>query len=179
MTIIAPPPVETTTQAPLGEAVPMTRHRFSPSPLNQRRWQNFKSNRRGYWSLWIFLVLFVLSMFAELIANDRPLIASYKGEILFPVLVAYPEEKFGGFYAVTDYRDPVIQDEIDAHGWTLWPPVRYSYQTVNNAIPEAAPGKPSWRYDAATRCKQYPQGAADPNCIVGNWNWLGTDDQAR
>ncbi|ESW85626.1 ABC transporter permease [Mesorhizobium sp. LSJC280B00] len=149
------------------------------SPLNQRRLQNFKSNRRGYWSLWIFLFLFVLSLVSELVANDRPIIASYKGEILFPVLVAYPEEKFGGFYAVTDYRDPVIQDEINANGWMIWPPVRYSYQTVNNAIPEAAPTKPSWLYDKKTRCNQYPKGEADPNCNVGNWNWLGTDDQAR
>ncbi|RWF30207.1 ABC transporter permease [Mesorhizobium sp.] len=149
------------------------------SPLNQRRLQNFKSNRRGFWSLWIFLILFVLSLFSEFIANDKPIIASYKGEILFPVLVAYPEEKFGGFYAVTDYRDPVIQDEINANGWMIWPPVRYSYQTVNNAIPEAAPTKPSWLYDKKTLCNQYPQGAADPNCSVGNWNWLGTDDQAR
>ncbi|TIX59573.1 MAG: ABC transporter permease, partial [Mesorhizobium sp.] len=149
------------------------------SPLNQRRLQNFRANRRGYWSLWIFLVLFVLSLFSEWIANDKPVLVSYKGEILFPVLVAYPEEKFGGFYAVTDYRDPVIQDEINAHGWMIWPPVRYSYRTVNNAIPEAAPTKPSWLYDVKTRCNQYPQGAADPNCVVGNWNWLGTDDQAR
>ena len=80
------------------------------SPLNQRRWANFKANRRGYRSLWIFLVLFFLSMFAEFIANDRPVLAFYKGELLFPVLVDYPEEKFGGFYAITDYRDPVIQD---------------------------------------------------------------------
>ncbi|ESZ11765.1 ABC transporter permease [Mesorhizobium sp. L48C026A00] len=149
------------------------------SPLNQRRQQNFKANRRGYWSLWIFLVLFVLSLFSEWIANDKPVLVSYKGEILFPVVVAYPEEKFGGFYAVTDYRDPVIQDEINAHGWMIWPPVRYSYRTVNNAIPEAAPTKPSWLYDVQTRCNQYPQGAADPNCVIGNWNWLGTDDQAR
>ncbi|RVC41857.1 ABC transporter permease, partial [Mesorhizobium sp. M4A.F.Ca.ET.090.04.2.1] len=139
----------------------------------------FKSNRRGFWSLWIFLILFVLSLFSEFIANDKPIIASYKGEILFPVLIAYPEEKFGGFYAVTDYRDPVIQDEINANGWMIWPPVRYSYQTVNNAIPEAAPTKPSWLYDKKTLCNQYPQGAADPDCSVGNWNWLGTDDQAR
>ncbi|RVD53171.1 ABC transporter permease, partial [Mesorhizobium sp. M2D.F.Ca.ET.140.01.1.1] len=108
---------------------------------------------------------------SEFIANDKPIIASYKGEILFPVLVTYPEEKFGGFYAVTDYRDPVIQDEINANGWMIWPPVRYSYQTVNNAIPEAAPTKPSWLYDKKTLCNQYPQGAADPNCSVGNWNW--------
>ncbi|MER8904748.1 ABC transporter permease [Mesorhizobium sp. M0772] len=149
------------------------------SPLNKRRWQNFKANRRGYWSLWIFLALFVLSLFAELIANDRPIVAYYKGEILFPVAVAYPEEKFGGFYAVTDYRDPVIRDEINANGWMIWPPIRYSYRTVNNAIPDAAPAKPSWEYGAQRRCSQYPQGAADPDCIVGNWNWLGTDDQAR
>jgi microcin C transport system permease protein len=149
------------------------------SPLNQRRWQNFRSNRRGYWSLWIFLVLFGLSLFSEFIANDKPIIASYKGEILFPVLVAYPEEKFGGFYAVADYRDPVIRDEIEANGWMVWPPIRYSYTTVNNAIPEAAPARPSWQYDEKTRCSQYAQGVNDPDCIVGNWNWLGTDDQAR
>lgn len=157
------------------------RRRFRPalSPLNLRRWQNFKANRRGYWSLWIFLVLFVLSMFAEFIANDKPVIASYKGEILFPVLVDYPESKFGGFLAVTDYRDPVIQDEIKAHGWMIWPAVRYSYRTVNNEIPNAAPAKPSWLYSPEARCQRYPQGRKDPNCTLGNWNWLGTDDQGR
>ena len=161
------------------ETTPQRIRRPWLSPLNLRRWQNFKANRRGYWSLWIFLALFVLSLFAELIANDKPIVAFYKGEILFPVAVAYPEEKFGGFYAVTDYRDPVIRDEINANGWMIWPPIRYSYRTVNNAIPDAAPAKPSWEYDAQKRCTQYPQGAADPDCIVGNWNWLGTDDQAR
>ena len=149
------------------------------SPLNQRRWQNFKANRRGYWSLWIFLILFVLSLFAEFIANDKPILASYKGEILMPVLVDYPEEKFGGFLAVTDYRDPVISDEIEENGWIIWPPIRYSYGTVNNDIPEAAPAKPSWMYDAETRCGRYFGGVDDPGCSVGNWNWLGTDDQAR
>src|SRR5690349_300709 len=137
------------------------------SPLNQRRWRNFKSNRRGYWSLWLFLALFGLSMIAEVIANDRPILASYKGELLFPAFVSYPEEKFGGFLAVTDYRDPVIQDEINANGWILWPPIRYSYQTVNNAIPEAAPARPSWQYDAAKRCNQYPQGARSEERRVG------------
>ena len=72
------------------------------SPTAKRRWRNFKANRRGYWSLWIFLVLFTLSLFAELIANDRPILASYKGELLVPVLVDYPEEKFGGFLARTE-----------------------------------------------------------------------------
>ena len=81
---------------------------FSLSPLNRRRWSNFKGNRRGYWSLWIFLALFVFSLFAEFVANDKPIVAYYKGELLFPVLVDYPESKFGGFLAVTDYKDTVI-----------------------------------------------------------------------
>jgi len=149
------------------------------SPLNQRRWQNFKANRRGYWSLWIFLGFFILSLFAEFLANDKPLVASYNGEILFPVLVDYPEEKFGGFLAVTDYRDPFIQEEINANGWMIWPPIRYSYRTVNNEIPGAAPAKPSWLYTKEERCGRYDLGVDDPNCSVGNWNWLGTDDQAR
>lgn len=149
------------------------------SPLNQRRWQNFKANRRGYWSLWIFLVLFVLSLGSEFIANDKPILAYYKGELLAPVLIDYPEEKFGGFLAITDYRDPIIAEEIDANGWMIWPPVRYSYRTVNNEIPEAAPAKPSWLYDKETRCGRYINGVDDPDCRLGNWNWLGTDDQAR
>jgi microcin C transport system permease protein len=163
---------------PLAPAVEK-RKRLWLSPLNQRRWQNFKANRRGYWSLWIFLVIFVLSLFAEFLANDKPVLAYYKGEVLVPVLIDYPEEKFGGFYAVADYRDPVIMDEIEANGWAIWPPIRYSYRSVNNEIPQAAPAKPSWMYDKETRCTRYPQGANDPNCVVGNWNWLGTDDQAR
>ena len=149
------------------------------SPLNRRRWQNFKANKRGYWSLWIFLVLFILSLFAEFLANDKPILAMYKGELLVPALVDYPEEKFGGFYAVTDYRDPVIADEINSNGWLIWPPVRYSYRTVNNDIPEAAPAKPSWLYPVEKRCERYPGGVDDLNCTIGNWNWLGTDDQAR
>ena len=159
------------------QRTPVKRARLSP--LNRRRWQNFKANRRGYWSLWIFLFLFILSMGAEFIANDKPVLAWYKGELLVPVLVDYPEEKFGGFYAVTDYRDTVISEEIEANGWLIWPPVRYSYRTVNNDIPEAAPAKPSWLYDKEFRCQRYPLGAADPNCTIGNWNWLGTDDQTR
>ncbi|HQF30359.1 MAG TPA: ABC transporter permease [Hyphomicrobiales bacterium] len=136
-------------------AAPARPSRFALSPLNQRRWRNFKRNRRGYWSLWIFLVLFFVTLFAEFIANDRPIIASYKGEILVPVFVDYPEEKFGGFLARTDYRDPFIRDEINANGWMIWPPIRYSYDTVNLDLPVPAPAPLS----------------AD--------NWLGTDDQGR
>ncbi|KGF70159.1 peptide ABC transporter permease [Hoeflea sp. BAL378] len=149
------------------------------SPTNRRRWANFKANRRGYWSLWIFLVLFIASLLAEFIANDRPILASYKGEILYPVLVDYPEEKFGGFLARTDYRDPFIQDEIEANGWVIWPPIRYSYTTANSYIPHSAPTAPFWLMDKETRCQAYPLKDEDPGCTLGNMNWLGTDDQAR
>lgn len=158
---------------------PKAKRRPRISPLNQRRWNNFKANRRGFWSLWIFLFLFIGSLFAEFIANDRPIMVSYQDEILFPVFIDYPEEKFGGFLATTDYRDPVIQEEIEAEGWMLWPPLRYSYRTVNNEIPEAAPAKPSWMYTKEQRCERYDNGVDDANCTFGNWNWLGTDDQAR
>ncbi|MCG5482719.1 MAG: ABC transporter permease [Sinorhizobium meliloti] len=149
------------------------------TPIGRRRWQNFKANRRGYWSLWLFLLLFGLSLFAEFIANDKPILASYKGEILVPVLIDYPEEKFGGFLAETDYRSDFVRDEIEANGWMVWPPIRYSYQTVNSSIPHSAPTPPFWLMSEEERCSAYPQGADDPGCIAGNLNWLGTDDQAR
>ena len=149
------------------------------NPTNLRRWENFKANRRGYWSLWIFLVIFVLSLFAEGIANDRPIIASYKGELLFPVVVDYPEEKFGGFLAETDYRSDFIQEEVNANGWMIWPPIRYSYSSTNSNIPHSAPTKPFWLMSQEERCAGYPGGVNDPNCTISNLNWLGTDDQAR
>lgn len=149
------------------------------SPINQRRWANFKANRRGFWSLWLFLAIFGLSLFAEFIANDRPILVSYKGELLMPVFVDYPEEKFGGFYAVADFRDPVIQSEIDAHGWAIWPPIRYSFRSVNDEMPGSAPTKPFLMYSRDELCARYPLGLDDPNCRLGNFNWLGTDDQGR
>ena len=149
------------------------------SPINQRRLETFRRNRRGYWSLWVFLVLFVVTLFAELIANDRPILASYKGELLAPVLVEYPETKFGGFLAVTAYRDPFIADEIEANGWMLWPPIRFSYRTVDDLLPGAAPSPPWWTMSEEERCLRYPLGAEDPGCNLGNLHWLGTDDQGR
>ena len=162
--------------APAG---PPPRRRLALSPLNRRRWRNFKANHRGYWSLWIFLVLFVLSLLAEFIASDRPLLVSYKGELLTPVFHNFPESKFGGFLATTDYRDPFIQDEIQANGWMIWPPIRYSYRTVNNELPVPAPAPPWWTMTAEERCQTYPESTADQNCTPGNYNWLGTDDQGR
>ncbi len=161
-----------------GEEQPPAR-KLLLSPINQRRLANFKRNRRGVWSLWIFLVLFGLSLAANVIANDRPIVVSYNGDILFPVLVDYPESRFGGFLATTDYRDPFVQDEIQANGWMLWPPIRYSYGTVNKQIPTPAPAAPWWTMTLEQRCSAYPKGVDDPNCTIGNWNWLGTDDQAR
>ncbi|WP_430397676.1 ABC transporter permease [Ferrovibrio sp.] len=127
------------------------------SAINQRRWRNFTNNRRGYWSLWIFLALFIFSLFAELIANDRPLLVRYDGKFYTPVFVAYPETTFGGdFETETKYRDPFVADLIkEKGGWMLWPPVRYSYSTINLDLPVPAPAPPS------------------------RDNWLGTDDQGR
>ncbi|TDI55826.1 MAG: ABC transporter permease, partial [Alphaproteobacteria bacterium] len=139
--------MEIVTAPPGGEIPAGQRSAFVLSPINLRRWQNFKANRRGFWSLWIFLVLFFLTLFAEFVANDRPIIASYKGEILLPIFFDYPEEKFGGFLATTDYRDPFVQDEIEANGWLVWPPIRYSYRTVNNEIAVPAPAPPSYMLD--------------------------------
>jgi len=147
--------------------------------LNERRWRLFKAHRRGYVSLWIFAALFIVTLFAEFVANDRPLVVSYQGEILFPVLVDYPEEKFGGFLARTDYRDPFIRDEINANGWMIWPPIRYDYRAVNNAPPTPLPAAPSWSFDKAERCAGLPEGVDDPDCSIWHWNWLGTDDQGR
>ena len=125
------------------------------SPITRRRLRNFKANRRGYWSTWIFLALLVLTLPAEFLANDKPLVMRYKGELYFPVLVDYPESTFGGFLAETDYRDSFIDKEISDNGWMLWPPLRYSYRSVNKNPPTPAPSPPS---------------AENP---------FGTDDQSR
>jgi microcin C transport system permease protein len=170
--------LDTVTPQP-GQVQPPPRKFLSLTPIGRRRWQNFKANRRGFWSLWVFLVLFVISLFAEFLVNDRPIVVSYKGEILFPIFVNYPESKFGGFLATTDYRDPVNQKEIEDNGWMIWPPIRYSYRTVNNELAEPAPARPWWRMSAEKRCERYPEKNADPNCRLGNFNWLGTDDQGR
>ncbi len=163
------------------------KRRCTLSPLNRRRWQNFKSSRRGYWSLAIFLVLFVLTLFAEVIANNKPIVVVYKGEVLFPVLVDYPESKFGGFLAVTDYKEKVILDEINASGWAIWPPIGYSDSAINKDYPRIKnaagnclgfPAPPHWLTSAP-----YCEGATPDQIAryeaLGNRNWLGTDDQGR
>jgi len=124
--------------------------------ITRRRIENFKRNRRGFWSLWIFLFLFFASLFAEVIANDKPLLVRYDGAFYVPVFAAYPETTFGGeFQTEADYRDEFVVELIQEKGWMLWPPVPFSYDTVNFDLPVPAPAPPS------------------------DVNWLGTDDQGR
>ncbi|KQW19067.1 peptide ABC transporter permease [Afipia sp. Root123D2] len=180
MTTTEPQPVETTALSPLGEAVPPAPHRFSPSPLNQRRWQNFKSNRRGYWSFWIFMVLFIVSLFAELIANDRPFLIKYDGKLYFPAFVTYSETTFGGdFETAADYRDPYLQKLIaDKGGTVIWPLIRYSYDTHNLDLPTPAPSKPTWML-TEKECQSVVEKKGLKSCSDLEYNWLGTDDQGR
>ena len=126
------------------------------SGLNQRRLANFRRNRRGLWSNRLFWLLFVLSLPAEFIANDRPLLVKFDGGYYCPVLSIYPETVFGGdFETEAEYRDPFVRELIESRGWMWWPPVRFSYDTVNYDLKHPAPAPPS------------------------RDNWLGTDDQAR
>ncbi len=167
---------------PASAAAARSKRRLRLSPINQRRLANFKAHRRGYWSFWTFIVLFVLSLFAEFIANDRPILVVYKGEALFPIFHDYPEEKFGGFLARTDYRDEVIAKEIDAHGFMVWPPVRFSYRTINRQLPTPAPSPPTWmlsRAQCAAAAERFSKSDPGGGCRAIEWNWLGTDDQGR
>ncbi|WP_439923489.1 ABC transporter permease [Nitrobacter sp. JJSN] len=180
MAVTSPNPVEVEAVSPLGEAVPPARHPLRLSPLNRRRWQNFKSNRRGYWSLWIFLILFFISLFAELIANDRPFLIRFDGHLYFPAFVTYPETAFGGdFETAADYRDPYLQKLITAKGGTIvWPLIRYSYDTHNLDLPTPAPSKPTWLL-TEQECKDVVQRKHLTSCRDLEYNWLGTDDQGR
>ncbi len=153
------------------------------TPIDRRRLDNFKANRRGFWAFWLFLLLFLMSLASDFLANDRPILVYYKGELLSPVFVTYPEEKFGGFLARTDYRDPTISREIEAHGWMLWPPIRYSYDTHNLDLPTPAPSPPTWMLSkaqcAAASARKIAPGEVNRGCRDIEWNWLGTDDQGR
>ena len=102
------------------------------SPLNQRRWQNFKKNRRGFYSAWIFLVLFGVSLCTEFIANDKPIVFTYKGDLFVPMLFTYTDKELGGELDTEAwYTDPFTTHEIESNGWVLWPPIRYSHNTIN------------------------------------------------
>ncbi|MGI8526718.1 MAG: ABC transporter permease, partial [Pseudolabrys sp.] len=174
------PAPEITTAGPTGLVVPPQLKWISISPLNKRRWENFKSNRRGYWSLWIFLVLFIVSLGAEFIANDKPFLVKYDGHYYSPALFTYPETMFGGgFETAADYRDPFVQKKIDDKGgYMLWPPVRYSYDTHNLDLPTPAPSKPTWLL-TEKECKPVVERKHLSGCRDLEYNWLGTDDQGR
>jgi microcin C transport system permease protein len=171
---------DTTAETPVGGIFPVHRNRLALSPINRRRWENFKANRRGYWSFWLFAILFVLSLFAEFIANDRPLLVRFDGKFYAPVFVSYPETAFGGdFETAADYRDPYLQKLIAEKGGTIiWPPVHYSYGTHNLDLPTPAPSKPTWMLTEA-ECKQVFEKKGLTSCRDLEYNWLGTDDQGR
>ena len=128
----------------------------SISPITERRLHNFRANRRGYWSFWIFLVLFVISLFAEFVANDKPAIVYYDGGVYMPIFRDYAETTFGGeFQTVTDYTDPAVRGFIAEKGWMIHPIIPFNHRTVAWDLPSPAP--------------------TPPDAI----HWLGTDDQAR
>lgn len=126
------------------------------SPLMHARLQRFRQNRLGFGCLTVFIVVFVLSVAAELIANDKPLLVRYDQQFYLPILKRYPETTFGGvFETEADYKDPVVQQLIEDKGWAIWPLIEYSYQTPNLDLAVPVPSPPTAQ------------------------NWLGTDDQGR
>jgi microcin C transport system permease protein len=129
---------------------------FPIRPLTRRRIDNFRANRRGFWSLWVFLILFVMSLFAEFIANDQPILVKYDGGYYMPIFKFYPETAFGGqFPTEANFRDPYLQEKVESDGWIIWPVIPFSYRTINYDLTVPAPAPPS------------------------SQNWLGTDDQGR
>lgn len=117
----------------------------------QRRLRAFSKNRRSVFSLSILSLLFCLSLFAELIANDKPFLVSYKGNLMFPLFSTYPETRFGGsFETEAQYLDPYVQALIEEHGWILWPPVRSSYNTISLDEDGHFPSPPSWQHPLGT-----------------------------
>ncbi len=176
----ASPNPQTAIITPMGVAAPPRRGKFSLSPINRRRWRNFQSNRRGWWSFWIFLVLFVFSLFAEFIANDKPFLVVHDGRWYVPVFVRYAETAFGGdFETEADYRDPFLQKLVAAKGGhMIWPPIRYRYDTHNLDLPTPAPSPPTWLL-SEEQCRSVAERKGLRGCRDLESNWLGTDDQGR
>lgn len=126
------------------------------TPLTRRRLEQFRANKRGFWSLWIFMALFIVAIAAPVIANDKPVLVKFENRLMFPVFKTYPETAFGGdFETEADYRDPFVRGLIEKNGFALWPPIRFHYDTINYNLPTPAPSAPTAE------------------------NLLGTDDQGR
>ena len=126
------------------------------SPLTHRRIEQFKANKRGLVSLWLFLALIFIAVFADFIANDKPIVIWHNGTLIMPIIQMIPETRLGGdFETEADFRDPFVQNLIEKNGWALWPPIHYSYDTINYNLTEPAPSRPTFD------------------------NLLGTDDQGR
>lgn len=137
-------------------AIENGRPRLVLTAIGERRLSNFKANRRAVWSLWVFMAIFLVTLFAEFIANDKPLLIRYDGRFYFPTVVSYPETAFGGdFPTEAYYRDPFVAEKIQKKGWMIWPPIPFAYNTVDKELTHPAPSPPNARH------------------------WLGTDDQAR
>jgi microcin C transport system permease protein len=175
---------DTTEAGPGYISVPPERRWIRISPLNKRRWQNFKAHRRGYWSLWIFLALFTISLFAEFIANDKPIFIEVNGHFYFPAVVTYPDTAFGKpndpnlFGTAADYRDPYLIDLINKQGGVvIWPPIRFSYNTQVSKPPSPFPSKPTWLLTEKDCAFAASHGFA--KCGDLEYNWLGTDDGGR
>jgi microcin C transport system permease protein len=181
-TAIKPP--ETTAVGPMGLDVPPERRLIAISPINKRRWENFSANRRGYWSLWLFLALFVISLFAEFIANDKPIFIHVNGKSFFPAVMTYPDTAFAKdsdpnlFGTAADYRDDYLMGLITKEGGTvIWPPIRFSYNTQVSKPPSPFPSKPTWMLTQAD-C-DYAASHGFAKCGDLEYNWLGTDDGGR
>ena len=175
---------DTTEVGPTYIGIPPERRWIEISPLNKRRWQTFKANRRGYWSLWIFLTLFLISLFAEFIANDKPIYIHVNGHSYFPAVVTYPDTAFGKpndpnlFGTAADYRDPYLIDLIKKEGGTVvWPPIHFSYSTQVSKPPSPFPSKPTWLLNEKDCAFAASHGFA--KCGDLEYNWLGTDDGGR
>ncbi len=163
---------------------------FRLSPINQRRLANFRANKRGYWSFWIFLILFVLSLFAEFLANEKPLMVKFKGDYYFPIITDYTEGAFLGEDAIDPnvlvvFRDKFVAETVNKDGWMIFPPIAFSAQT-RSQLPlmadlsrqMSAPTPPTWALDNA-QCKPLAEAVGGTGCGDIEWNWMGTDDSGR
>jgi len=177
---------ETPLTTPTGPMLVPAPGRFALSPLNRRRWDNFKRNRRGYVSLWVFSVLFVISLFAEFIANDQPIFIRYDGHAYFPIFFSYPDTTFAdpgdtnALGTAADYRnDPDLIARIEKKGgWIVWPPIRFSYDTRVTNPPSPFPSKPTWALTPED-CEKAAQGNFAKCDDRLEHNWLGTDINGR